>query len=68
MSIPNQAVLTILNNDPVAIVQSLLNPLGLSTTPASNDPLTGAQGFVDPQSWYATRLRRCAASTPRSRR
>ncbi len=54
MSIPNQAVLTILNNDPVAVVQSLLNPLGLSRPPAPSDPLTGASPFVDPQSWYAS--------------
>ncbi|HWE33745.1 MAG TPA: glycoside hydrolase family 6 protein [Solirubrobacteraceae bacterium] len=56
MSVPSQAVLTILNNDPVSIVQSVLNPLGLSRAPASDDPLTGAHGFVDPQSWYANEV------------
>lgn len=56
MSVPNQAVLTILNNDPVSIVQNLLNPLGLTTAPSASDPLTGAQPFVDPQSWYSTEV------------
>ena len=64
MSVPNQAVLTILNNDPVSIVQNLLNPLGLSTTPAASDPLTGARAYVDPQSWYASEVETLRSQNP----
>jgi endoglucanase len=58
MGVPSHAVLTILNNDPVAIVQDALNPLGLTTaTPPGGDPLTGARSYVDPQTWYAQQVR-----------
>jgi endoglucanase len=64
LSAPSQAVLTILNNDPVSIVQNVLNPLGLSTTPRARDPLSGALAFIDPQSWYASEVAAFSSQDP----
>jgi endoglucanase len=58
MSTPSEAVLTILNDDPLPIVQSLLNPLGLATPPPpGGDPLTGAESYVNPQTWASSQVR-----------
>jgi endoglucanase len=73
MGVPNQAVLTILNNDTASIVRNPLDPLGLqSSAPAGNppspngDPLTGARPFIDPQSLAADQVRRWRHSHPQS--
>jgi endoglucanase len=57
MGIPDHAVLTILNNDPVSLVRDPLNPLGLSVDPPASDPLTGARAFVDPESLIADQVK-----------
>jgi endoglucanase len=64
LGIPSTAVLTILNNDPVAITHLLTNPLGLLSPPAGGNPLSGAVAFVDHQFNYAG----VAAAQVRSRR
>lgn len=46
---PDKAVLTILNDDPVA-PRDPANPLALPVAPTNGDPLSGASFFVDPQS------------------
>src|ERR1700685_4392441 len=53
MALPDHAVLTILNDDPMSLLRNPLNPLGLSTDPPASDPLLGASGFVDPESIVA---------------
>lgn len=47
LAAPSNAVLTIINDDPVTIVPDPLNPLGLSTPPPASDPLIGARPFID---------------------
>jgi endoglucanase len=64
MGVPNQAVLTILQNDLVSIVRDPLNPLGLLTPPPASDPLTGVRGYVDPQTWYAQQVRALSRNHP----
>jgi endoglucanase len=49
ISVPSTAVLTILNDDPSAVVRDLLNPLALPTPPPASDPLTGGTAFVPSQ-------------------
>jgi endoglucanase len=46
---PSTAVLTILQDDVNLITRNPGNPLALAASPPSNDPLTGAQPFVDRQ-------------------
>jgi endoglucanase len=46
---PNQAVLTILNDDPVT-ARDPSNPLALPVAPPAGNPLLGANFFVDPSS------------------
>jgi endoglucanase len=46
---PSKAVLTILNDDPVT-PRDPANPLALPVAPSGNDPLRGANFFIDPQS------------------
>jgi endoglucanase len=65
MSTPANAVLTILNNDPITIVKDPLNPLGLGAQPPSTNPLLGARGYVDPQTWYAQQVRAMQQRHPR---
>jgi endoglucanase len=65
MGVPNEAVLTILGNDPGTIAQDPLNPLGLQTSPPASDPLIGARPFIDPQSLAADQVRRWRHSHPR---
>jgi endoglucanase len=49
LSSPSKAVLTILDNDPVA-PRDPQNPLALPVAPAAGNPLAGATFFVDPES------------------
>jgi endoglucanase len=49
MASPSEAVLTILNDDPVFLHDSQ-NPLALPVTPGVGNPLSGATFFVDPDS------------------
>jgi endoglucanase len=49
MASPSKAVLTILDDDPVAPHDSQ-NPLALPVAPGTSNPLSGATFFVDPQS------------------
>ena len=49
---PSKTVLTILGNDPVT-PRDPQNPLDLSSTPTTGDPITGAPLFVDPESEVA---------------
>ena len=49
MASPSKAVLTILNNDPVA-PRDPQNPLALPVAPGAGNPLAGASFFVDPES------------------
>jgi endoglucanase len=44
---PSNAVVTIINDDPVSVVRDPLNPLGLPTPPPASEPLSGAQPFID---------------------
>src|SRR5947209_4918222 len=44
---PDNAVLTIINDDQPNIVRNALNPLGLQTPPPASDPLTGTNPFID---------------------
>jgi endoglucanase len=66
MGAPHNAILTILNDDPVSVSQDPLNPLGLVAAPPANDPLTGARAFVDPQSQIADFVRNYGRSHPAS--
>ena len=52
----SHATLTILNDDPV-VAPVPGNPLGLSVPPAGDNPLQGAQFFVDPESEAAQAAR-----------
>jgi endoglucanase len=65
MGVPNEAVLTILENDAATIAQDPLNPLGLQASPPASDPLTGARPFIDPQSLAADQVRHWRHSHPR---
>jgi endoglucanase len=65
MGVPNEAVLTILNNDPGTILRNPVNPLALQASPPPSDPLTGARPFIDPQSLAADQVRRWSSSHPR---
>lgn len=56
---PHGAVLTIINDDPM-VSHSALNPLDLPRAPTGDNPLVGAQFFVDPESEPA----KAAASYP----
>jgi endoglucanase len=62
LGLPSQAVLTILNDDPISVTKILENPLGLLTTPPATNPLNGARLFVDrlgtPAASYADHIRR----------
>jgi len=60
MASPHEAVLTILDNDPVT-PRDPQNPLALPTSPTSGNPLTGATFFVDPHSEVANASRRYPA-------
>ena len=60
MASPHKAVLTILDNDPVT-PRDPQNPLDLAASPTTNNPLTGATFFVDPESEVAHAARRSPA-------
>lgn len=47
MTSPHNAVLTIINDDPLSLVRDMLNPLGLPTAPPASDPLRGASPYID---------------------
>jgi endoglucanase len=66
MSTPSNAVLTILNNDPLSLVRQLLNPLGLLAPPPAADPLTGAHVYIDPQSLAADQMNQWIHSRPKA--
>jgi len=54
MGVPNQAVLTILNDDVApSILKNPLNPLGLASDPPAGEPLLGARAYVDPDNLAA---------------
>jgi len=60
MGSPRNAVLTILNNDPVT-PRDPQNPLALAVAPGAANPLAGADFFVDPHSEVANAARRYPA-------
>jgi endoglucanase len=60
MASPHQAVLTILDNDPVT-PRDPQNPLELPSAPGAASPLVGASFFVDPHSEVANAARRYPA-------
>jgi endoglucanase len=65
IGVPSTAVLTIVNDDPAAIVRDLLNPLGLPTPPPPSDPLTGAQPFIPSEGLAANQARIWRTTHPR---
>ncbi|HWC86781.1 MAG TPA: glycoside hydrolase family 6 protein [Solirubrobacteraceae bacterium] len=65
MSVPANAVLTILNNDPApTLTKNAFNPLALPTPPPPTDPLTGASAFVEPKSLASNAARHYRHSKP----
>jgi endoglucanase len=64
---PSTAVLTIINDDPVAIVRDALNPLALTPVPPPSNPLLGAKPFIDWKWGLAARQERAwAHSRPKA--
>jgi endoglucanase len=66
MGVPNQAVLTILNNDVVSVLHNPLNPLGLSVDPPLSEPLLGAKAYVDPDNLAADAAKSMRRRHPRA--
>jgi endoglucanase len=56
IGIPQSAVVTIINDDPISLLRDPLNPLGLSLPPALINPLQGALAYVDHVWGLAARL------------
>ena len=61
LGIPAEAVLTIVNDDPLSITKIIGNPLGLLLTPPPSNPLAGAKLYLDrsatPAAVYADQIR-----------